>query len=84
MNKRHDDAIHTKQEAGRSDLPIRKGRLTNQSCYGKRFLHVWGRVGVRGGWGGDSRKNVFQILAITDIFKQRNYQKKPCQQGRIL
>ena len=37
----------TKQEAGRSDKPIRTGRLTNQFCYGKRLLHVWG-----GGGGG--------------------------------
>ena len=48
----------------------------------KRFLHVWG--GGEGGGGGDSRKNVSQILAIIDFFKQRNYRKKPCQQGRIL
>ena len=43
------------------------GRLTNRFCNGKRFLHVWG-VGVL-------HKNVSQILAIIDFFKQRNYQK---------
>ena len=41
------------------------------------FLHVWGRVGVL-------HKNVSQILAIIDFFKQKNYWKKPCQQGRTL
>ena len=70
----------TKQEAGRSDKSIRTGRLTNQFCYGKRLLHVWGG----GGGIGVSHKNVSQILAIIDFFKQRNYRKKPCQQGRIL
>ena len=46
-----------------------KGRLTNRFCYRKHFLHVWrGRV---------LHKNVSQILAIIDFFKQKNYWKKP-------
>ena len=44
-----------------------KGRLTNRFSYGKRFLHIWG-VGVL-------HKNVSQILAIIDFFKERNYRK---------
>ena len=47
------------------------GGLTNRFCYGKRFLHIWG------GGGGVSvlHKNVSQILAIIDFFKQRNYRE---------
>ena len=48
-----------------------KGRLTNRFCYGKRFLHVWGGGGGEGGL----HKNVSQILATIDFFKQRNYRK---------
>ena len=47
-----------------------QARLTNRFCYGKRFLHAWGEGG-----GGGLHKNVSQILAIIDFFKQRNYRK---------
>ena len=47
---------------------------------------TFGGGGGRGGGGGVGvlQKKVSQILAIIDFFKQRNYRKKPCQQGRIL
>ena len=44
-----------------------KGRLTNRVCYVKRFFT---RLGV-----GVLHNNVSQILAIIDVFKQRNYWK---------
>ena len=46
-----------------------KGRLTNPFCYGKRFF------APLGGGGGGLHKNVSQILATIDFFKQRNYWK---------
>ena len=48
-----------------------KGRLTNRFCYGKRFF---ARLGGGGGMG-VLHKNVSQILATIDFFKQRHYWK---------
>ena len=46
------------------------GKIHRSILLGETFLHVWGRGG-----GGGLRKNVSQILAIIDFFKQKNCRK---------
>ena len=68
INKRHDDAIHN-EARGRPVGLANSYRKTHKSILLREtfFAHL-GRIGV-------SHKNVSQILAIIDFFKQRNYRK---------